>query len=126
MLLTKEADIIIIITLTSTGDFGRGFNTAIRASKINNRVLPSIIFPISVTSRVISISHNRTERTIGVFHAEIIIIIIIIIIIVVIIIIIIIRSLKQRHKYFKTKPIFLRSTEMKRKLFGFILYIFYI
>ena len=42
--------------------FGRGFNTAIRFSKINNRVLPSIIFPISVTSRVIYISHNGTER----------------------------------------------------------------
>ena len=80
--------------------FGRGFNTAIRFSKINNRVLPSIIFPISVTSRIISISHNRTERTRGVFHAEIIIIIIFIIIIIVVIVIIIIRSLKQRPKRF--------------------------
>ena len=57
--------------------FGRGFNIAIRESKIiNNRILPCIV-PIPVTSRVIckyqvgSISHNGTERNAGVFHTEI-------------------------------------------------------
>ena len=90
--------------------FRRGFNTAIRFSKINNRVLPSIIFPISVdiARNIIDNIELRyiiygniyfTQQNGTVFHAEIIIIIIIIIIIVVIVIIII-RSLKQRRKYF--------------------------
>ena len=83
--------------------FGRGFNIAIRESKIiNNRVLPCIV-PIPVTSRVIwvgSISHNGTERNAGVFHEEIF-----------------------ETKNFKTKRNeILRLTEMKRKLFCLILY----